>query len=187
MPIHFDNKTQITLKYFECWAKKYIFTANFAFFYCILIEMVAFEISHLLFICSCPLRDEQFPWRYSGCLGRSCQVPGRSRGNYDASYRYHYGNKKLDKIKPTDNIDLVGFVLNIKSISIKDYKREKKSATEEKKEQQKLWTWNWTPNLLNLNAGWLTGEGGGGLVNPCKAWVPPPSLSCFSIFRCYCL
>ncbi len=24
--------------------------------------------------------------------------------------------------------------------------------------------------------GWLTGEGGGGLVDPCKAWVPPPSL-----------
>ena len=41
----------------------------------------------------------------------------------------------------------------MKSISIKDFVREKKSATEKKKEQQKLWTWNWTPNLLNLNVG----------------------------------
>jgi hypothetical protein len=29
---------------------------------------------------------------------------------------------------------------------------------------------------LKFNAGWLTGSGGGGLVDPCKAWVPPPSI-----------
>ncbi len=57
------------------------------------------------------------------------------------------------------------------------YKRlrpSKKIRNRKKKEQQKLWTW--PPNLLNLNAGWLTGGGGGGLVDPCKVWVPPPSI-----------
>jgi hypothetical protein len=45
------------------------------------------------------------------------------------------------------------------------YKRlclRKKIRNRKKKEQQKLWTWNWTPNLLNLNAGWLTGKRGAG-------------------------
>jgi hypothetical protein len=62
---------------------------------------------------------------------------------------------------------------DISSISIKDFVREKKSATEKRKSNRNFFLMKLNLNL-NLNAGWLMGEGGG-LVNPCKAWVPPPS------------
>ena len=55
-----------------------------------------------------------------------------------------------------------------KSISIKDFVREKKSATE---------TLNLKLNTkpLKFKCGLADGGGGAGLVGPCKAWVPPPS------------
>jgi hypothetical protein len=68
------------------------------------------------------------------------------------------------------------------STSIYIYKRlrpRKKIRNRKKKEQQKLFI-NEIEHLLNLNAGWLTGEWGAGgagwLADPCKAWVPPPSI-----------
>ena len=54
------------------------------------------------------------------------------------------------------------------------YKRlrpSKKICNRKKKEQQKLWTL--TPNLLNLNAGWLTGEGGGRAGRPMQGMGTP--------------
>jgi hypothetical protein len=82
-------------------------------------------------------------------------------------------------LKPLSLIPLSGTHC-ITSISIKNFVRAKKSATEKKKAQQKLWTWNWKPNLLNLNVGWLTGEGGR-LVDPCMG--TPTQLTIITISR----
>ncbi len=59
-------------------------------------------------------------------------------------------------------------ILYQSSISIKDFVREKKSATE---------TLNLKLNTkpLKFKCGLADGGGGVGRVDPCKAWVPPPS------------
>ena len=55
--------------------------------------------------------------------------------------------------------------------------RKKNPQQKKRKSRKSNFLWNWTPNLLNLNEGWRGrgGWGGGGMVDPCKAWVPPPS------------
>jgi hypothetical protein len=63
------------------------------------------------------------------------------------------------------------------SISIKDFVREKKSATEKRKSNRNFLLMKFNTKPLKFKYGLADGGGGGGgLANPCKAWVPPPSI-----------
>jgi hypothetical protein len=68
--------------------------------------------------------------------------------------------------------------LILQSISIKDFVREKKSATEKRKSNRNFLLMKLNTKSLKFKSGLAdkgVGGGGDGLVDPCKAWVPPPS------------
>jgi hypothetical protein len=57
-------------------------------------------------------------------------------------------------------------------------RKKERAATEKKKEQQEqFFKMKLNTKPLKFKCGLAEGEGGpgGGLVDPCKAWVPPPS------------
>jgi hypothetical protein len=67
--------------------------------------------------------------------------------------------------------------LQLSSISIKDFVPAKKSATEKRKSNRNfLLLMKLTTKPLKFKCGLADGGWGvGGLVDPCKSWVPPPS------------
>ncbi len=76
---------------------------------------------------------------------------------------------KLVEIEPFNMITLKRW-----SISIKDFVPEKKHNRKKERATEAL-NLKLNTKPLKFKCGLADGGGGGGLVDPCKAWVPPPS------------
>jgi hypothetical protein len=64
----------------------------------------------------------------------------------------------------------------MESISIKDFLQEKKICNRKKERATETLNLKLNTKPLKFKFGLADGgRGGGGLVDPCKAWVPPPS------------